>query len=202
MAAGGKKKDFIMFCFSYHFMKILGIATSPRKGANSQTLVEHILAGAKDAGAKTELVRICDLDIGPCTGCGVCQTGEACVIDDDMEGLWEKMTNADAIVLGSPVYWNRLNAQAYPFIDRFYAHFKDFSCDLPKGKKIVFALTCGGVGPDVLNSINTYVKNVFQFLGCIDAGFIWQNNCLLPKDLAKYPEKIKEAKQLGKSLVK
>ena len=185
-------------------MKILGIATSPRNGGNSQTLVEHILAGAKEAGAKTELLRICDLDIAPCTGCGTCKREEdGCIIDDDMSVLNEKLVEADVVVLGSPVYWFRLNAQAYPFIDRFYALLKpDFSTDFPKGKKIVLALTCGGAGPEVLNSINAYVKNVFAFLGFTDAGFIWQNQCLARDDLMKFPKKVEEAKSLGRSLAR
>ncbi|NMB78554.1 MAG: flavodoxin family protein [Methanomicrobiales archaeon] len=184
-------------------MKVLGIATSPRKGANSQTLVEHILAGAKEAGAKTELVRLCDLEILPCTGCGSCKSGNGCVIEDDMAGLCEKMAAADAVVVGSPLYWSRLNAQAYPFIDRLYALIKpDFTTDFPKGKKIVFAMTSGGMGAEAVTPMNDYVKFVFGFLGFSDAGFIWQNNCMQPKDLAKFPEKIRKANELGKSLVK
>lgn len=184
-------------------MKIVGIASSPRKGGNSQTLVEHILSGAQKAGAETELIRLCDMDIQPCTGCNSCKIGDGCVIQDDMAELCVKLAESDAVVFGSPIYWSRLNAQAYPFIDRFYALLKpDFSCDFPKGKKLVVAFTCGGVGPEVMNPVNDYLKNIFGFLGFVDAGFIWQNHCFMPDDLAQYPEKIEEAKQLGKSLVK
>ena len=184
-------------------MKVLGICSSPRLGGNSQSLVEHILSGAKDAGASTEIIRLCDLNIQPCTGCNVCKTGSDCNIPDDMPGLIEKMTDADAVIFGSPVYWFRLNAQAYPFIDRFYSLLNpDFSTNFPKGKKFVVALTSGGTGADVLNPINDYLKNVFKFLGFCDAGFIWQNNCMMPKDLAGYPEKIAQAEQLGRELIK
>lgn len=184
-------------------MKILGIATSPRKGGNSQTLVEHILSGAKSAGAATELVRLCEKDIAPCTGCSSCKSGDGCIIDDDMADLWDRMATADAIVIGSPVYWGRLNAQAYPFIDRFYAHLMpDFTTDFPKGRKIVLALTCGDMPPEALAPINAYVKTVFGYLGCTDAGFIWQNQCLQVHDLARFPAKIKEAEELGRSLAK
>jgi len=183
-------------------MKIVGIASSPRKGGNSQTLVEHILSGAREAGATTELIRLCDRDIQPCTGCNTCKSGDGCVIEDDMAALCETLADADAVVFGSPIYWFRLNAQAYPFIDRFYTLLKpDFTTDFPAGKKFAVALTCGGVGPEVLNPVNEYLKNVFKFLGFVDAGFIWQNQCYMPDDLAKYPEKIEEAKKLGKSLV-
>jgi multimeric flavodoxin WrbA len=119
-----------------------------------------------------------------------------------MPDLWEKIVQSDAIIIGSPIYWFRLNAQVYPFIDRIYGYISpDFTCDIPKGKKIVVALTCGGEDIEDMNSGNEYLKKVFQFLGFVNAGFIWQNNCTKLNDLANFPDKIKEAKQLGKSLV-
>jgi multimeric flavodoxin WrbA len=188
--------------FTYPTMKVLGIATSPRKGT-SQSLIEHILSGAEKAGAETELLRLCDLDIKPCTGCGVCKTDVGCNISDDMDGLYQKLVKSDVVVVGSPIYWFRLNAQAYPFIDRFYGYFtSDFACNMPKGKKIVTALTCGGDDITDMNNSNEYLKKVFQFLGFVDGGYIWQNNCMSPDDIAKYPDKIKEAEQLGRTLVK
>jgi len=184
-------------------MKVLGIASSPRKGANSQTLAEHILAGAQEAGAETELVRLCQLDIQPCTGCNTCKGGDGCVIEDDMQMLCKKLEEADAVVLGSPIYWGRLNAQAYPFIDRLYALIKpDFTTDFPKGKKMAVALTCGGMEPEAIKPVNDYVKFVFGFLGFVDGGFICQNHCLKPDDLAQFPETIGKAKELGRKLVK
>ena len=184
-------------------MKVLGIATSPRRGANSQTLVENILAGAKEAGATTELIRLCVLEIQPCIGCNKCKEGDGCIIEDDMDGLIGKMEKADAVVLGSPVYWGRLNAQTYPFIDRLYALITpEFTTDFPKGKKIAVALTCGGMEPEAMKPVNDYVKFVFGFLGFEDGGFICQNHCLLAEDIAQFPETTRKAKDLGRALVK
>ena len=184
-------------------MKVLGIATSPRRGANSQTLVENILAGAKEAGAKTEIVRLCMMNIQPCLGCNKCKTEDRCVIEDDMEVLLEKLEGADAVVLGSPVYWGRLNAQAYPFIDRLIVKIKpDFTTDFPKGKKLAVALTCGGMAPEAMKPINDYVKFVFGFFGFVDGGFICQNNCLLPDDITHFKDTLQKAKELGRALVK
>ena len=184
-------------------MKIIGIASSPRKGANSQTLVEHILSGAEKAGAKTELVRLSDLNIKPCLGCNDCKKGNGCVQKDDFAGLVGKLETADAVVFGSPLYWGRLNAQAYPFIDRCYSLLKsDFSTDFPKGKKFAVALTCGGMGAEAVNPVNEYVKHIFSFLGFSDAGFVWQNQCFAPNDLVKFTDTIQKAESLGTSLVK
>lgn len=184
-----------------HTMKVIGIVTSPRKGANSETLVRHILAGAEEAGAETGLIRLSAQNILPCTGCNACKGGGGCIIEDDMAEIMQRLEGADAVVLGSPIYWGRLNAQAYPFIDRFYALLKpDFTTEFPKGKKIAVALTCGGMDPDALKPVNEYVKFVFGFLGFVDGGFIWQNNCLKPDDIAKYPGTISRAGALGKAL--
>jgi multimeric flavodoxin WrbA len=184
-------------------MKIVGIASSPRKGGNSQTLVEHILSGAREAGAETELIRLCERNIQPCTGCNSCKSGDGCIIQDSMEDICDTLAEADALVFGSPIYWSRLNAQAYPFIDRLYALLKtDFSTDFPRGKKMAVALTCGGMEEEQLKPVNDYLKFIFGFLGFADAGFICQNQCYMPDDLVKYPDKIKEAEQLGRELVK
>jgi multimeric flavodoxin WrbA len=184
-------------------MKVIGIATTPRKGGNSQALVEHILAGAKKAGAKTELVRISDLDIKPCLGCGGCKRQDGCVQKDDFAGLVKKLAAADAVVFGSPLYWGRMNAQAYPFIDRCYSLLKaDFSTEFPKGKKLAFAMTSGGMGAEAMDPVNGYVKHVFSFLGFTDGGFIWQNQCYQLHDLEKFPDKIKEAEMIGAALKK
>lgn len=183
-------------------MKVIGIAASPRKGGNSQTLVEQVLAGAKENGAETELIRLCDADIHPCSGCGSCKSGhDTCAGKDDMTALYEKIRAADVIVFGAPVYFARLNAQAYPCIDRLYAMLNpDFSSRLPAGKKFVTVLTCGSGDLSVIAPIHEYLTTVFGFFHCTDGGLIWQNQLLAPTDLEKFPETIAQAQALGRSL--
>ena len=184
-------------------MKIIGIAFSLRKGANSQTLVEHILSGAEKAGATTELVRLCDLDIKPCIACNGCKKGNGCVQKDEFAGLVGKLETADAIVFGSPVYLGRLNAQAYPFIDRCYSLLKpDFSTDFPKGKKIAVALTCGGLGAETVNPLDEYVKQIFSFLDLPMPALSGRTSATHPDDLVKFTDTIQKAESLGSSLVK
>ena len=184
------------------FMKILGIASTPRKEGNSLKLVEQILSGAEEAGAETELIRLADQDIHPCIACFVCKDEGKCILQDDMTGIYEKLAEADAVVFGSPIYFYRLNAQAYPFLDRLFALFNsDFSSRIPAGKKFVVALACNSCGEDILNPMNEYLKEIFGMMGFYDAGYIWQNLVILPNDLAKYPGKVEEARKLGKALV-
>lgn len=106
-------------------MRVLGIVCSPRKGGNTEILVEEVLAAVREAGARTELFLVAGKNISGCDGCGSCfQTG-ACRIKDDMQTLYKQMEAADAIVFGSPVYFNSVTAQAKAIIDRTFMYLGD-----------------------------------------------------------------------------
>ena len=102
-------------------MKVLGIVCSPRKGGNTEILVQEALAGARDSGAKTELLTVRDKEIKPCDGCLSCEKTGECHIKDDMQLVYEKMLNADGIIMGTPVYFWSMSGQAKVLIDRTYA---------------------------------------------------------------------------------
>jgi len=102
-------------------MKILGIVCSPRKGGNTEILVTEALEGAREAGGETELVLVGDKNIAPCDGCGACHETGACKIKDDMQAIYDQLEQADGIILGTPVYFLNVSAQAKAVMDRTYA---------------------------------------------------------------------------------
>ena len=93
-------------------MKVIGFNGSPRKNANTATLVETVLKGAASKGAETRLVNLNELNMRGCQGCEVCtkEPGQ-CAYEDDLTPLLEELKECDAIVLGSPIYWFRVSAQ-------------------------------------------------------------------------------------------
>lgn len=102
-------------------MKLLGLSFSPRKQGNTEQLMEKVLSGARQRGAVTELYRVADRDIKPCSGCGSCfKTGE-CSIQDDMQEVYERLLEADGILFGTPVYFYNMTAQGKTVIDRTIA---------------------------------------------------------------------------------
>jgi multimeric flavodoxin WrbA len=113
-------------------MKILGIVCSPRKGGNTEVLVERVLAMTKELGADIELDFIAHKNIAPCDGCESCVVTGKCKVQDDMQGIYSKLIEADGIVFGTPVYYWGMTAQAKAFIDRTFI----FRTDRPLKNKI------------------------------------------------------------------
>ena len=102
-------------------MRIFAVNGSPRKKGNTETLVRAFLRGAEQAGADFELVRLTDLHIQPCIGCGGCEKTGECVLQDAMQELYPKIQAADRVVLASPIYFYGITAQAKAFVDRCQA---------------------------------------------------------------------------------
>ncbi|MDP3181861.1 MAG: flavodoxin family protein [Desulfobaccales bacterium] len=102
-------------------MKILGIWGSPRKGGNSELLLDAFLQGAAQGGAQVEKVALRELKISPCLEIYHCFKDGTCPIKDDMRGLYDKLLSAQVVALASPVFFYGLSAQAKAMIDRTQA---------------------------------------------------------------------------------
>ena len=108
-------------------MKVLGILCSPRKGGNTEIMMNEALAGARSYGAETELWTTAGKDLKPCDGCVTCLKREGkCHIEDDMQELYPKFLAADGIIFGSPSYFRSATAQAKIVIDRLYGLYNMF----------------------------------------------------------------------------
>ena len=102
-------------------MKVLGIAGSPRRGGNTDILVNMALRVLAENGLETEFLSLADRPIKPCTACGGCfKLDEARCVQEDpaFEGLIEKFAEADGILVGSPVYFGSATPQTMALLDR------------------------------------------------------------------------------------
>jgi NAD(P)H-dependent FMN reductase len=99
--------------------QVLGVVGSPRRGGNTEILVDRVLLGAKEAGARTEKVILNELEIAPCQGCDMHKKLHRCVQQDDMQALLEQMERSQVWVLGTPLYWWGPSAQFKTFLDRW-----------------------------------------------------------------------------------
>ncbi len=99
-------------------MKTLGIVGSPRKGGNTELLMKHTLKVIEDEGIETELLSLAGKDIRPCNACMACRKDESCPIEDDLMPIYRKMKEADAIIIGSPVYFQGSSSLVRAFMER------------------------------------------------------------------------------------
>lgn len=105
-------------------MKVLGINGSHRAGKGTAALLQAALDGAAEQGtalgvpASGELVELSRLDIGFCIGCNRCLAQTSCTLADDMNDLYEKLRDADVVLLASPDYFGTVSARMKNFMDR------------------------------------------------------------------------------------
>jgi multimeric flavodoxin WrbA len=96
-------------------LKVLGIFGSPRRGGNTEILLEEALKGAEKEGAEVERLHLTDFAITPCKECHGCDKTGNCVILDDMQKIYPKLLEADVIILASPIFFYGLTAWASIF---------------------------------------------------------------------------------------
>ena len=149
-------------------MKVIGFVASPRKSGNTATVVNKILEGAHEAGAETQVHYASELDINACKGCLGCVQSDKCVINDDMQKIYNALKTADALVLGSPVYMGQMSGQAKIFTDRLFAQITPrFSPRFKPenaGKKLILVFTQGNPDASVFQQYYDYTKKMFQML--------------------------------------
>ena len=100
-------------------MYVLGINGSPRIGGNTDILLDKVLEGAGQKGAKTEKITLNTLKFFPCQECEDMPDDGTCKIKDDFQAIYRKIKEADAIILASPIFFGSLSAQTKMMIDRF-----------------------------------------------------------------------------------
>ncbi len=97
---------------------VIAFACSPRSGGNTDLLLQAAVEGAEQGGARVEGFNLREMDIAPCRHCGGCAGGGRCVVEDDMQRLYEPLSTADRVIIASPVFFMGLTAQAKIMIDR------------------------------------------------------------------------------------
>ncbi|KPV64929.1 MAG: Iron-sulfur flavoprotein [Candidatus Bathyarchaeota archaeon BA1] len=99
-------------------VKVLGVVGSPRVGGNTECLVVEALRAAAQEGAETEVVRLAGKEIKPCDACLTCRETKECHIKDDFPPIFDKMVEADGIILASPVYYGSATPKIMALIAR------------------------------------------------------------------------------------
>ncbi len=183
-------------------MRALAINGSPRKGGNTEILLRKALEPVAAAGHQTDYIQVGGTRSRGCTACGACgrMKNRRCVIDDDIFNLvFAKMIAADAILIGSPVYFANMTAETKALIDRVgYVALANGGLLRRKIGVAVSAQRRGG-GVHVMDSIN----HLFLISEMIVPGSTYWNFGVgsAPGDVLNDTEGLKNMNNLGEQIV-
>ena len=177
-------------------MNILILSGSPRKGGNTDLLVEAFVKGALQKH-HVEVVSVRDYKVSPCMGCNVCFVSKdnTCAQKDDMTIIYEKMAHADMLVIASPVYFYGLSAQLKAVIDRFHNPIRDTF----RIKKMALLLVGAATLSELFDSILTEYQLCLNFFKLEDAGRVLVRGVKDKSDI-KNTNALNEAFEFGKSI--
>jgi len=178
--------------------KVLGIVGSPREGGNTHILVSQILKGAREAGAKTELIFLGKLRIKECDGCHECWETEICRINDGMKGIYKKLMESDTIILATPMYWFGPTVSMKALIDRLVYFCSEKTEDKIKGKEVVLATVFAGDDPAEASPLLKMLTMSVRYLGMKIKGKIIVPGVAEKGAINKKKSKLKEALNLGR----
>lgn len=180
--------------------KLLAVMGSPRKGGNTHAMLHGVLEGATSCGAETEMVFLGDMTIAQCNGCLACWKTGQCAKKDDMNRLYDLISQSDAIVFGTPVYWYGPTALMKAFLDRFVY----FNCpenrNKIKGKTGALIIPFEEEGPETADLIIALFEKSFSYLEMNFAGTVIAPGLLRKGEVAENPTIMDQAFQLGQKL--
>jgi multimeric flavodoxin WrbA len=184
--------------------EILVLEGSPRRGGNSEVLMDAVARGIAREGGRVERVRVADLKIAPCVGCGGCDKTGHCVVKDEMTGLYEKIVAARRLVLVSPVYFYALPAQLKAVVDRGQALWNRKYLQIKKGewrddpdRKGYLVAVAATRGPKVFEGPILTAKYFFDATGFAYAGELLVKGIDGRGEMARAVDELARAEEFG-----
>ena len=173
--------------------KIVILVGSMRKNGNTARLAQSFAEGASKNN-NVEIVSVADYNFNPCIGCNSCFTreGNQCFQDDDMVQIYEKLRNADIVVIASPVYFYSISAQLKAIMDRLHTPMRNtFHI-----KKLGILLVGAAELPNLFDPILMQYQMVLDFFELESIGTVLVRGV---KDIGDIENNsaLKEANELG-----
>lgn len=159
-------------------MNFIAINGSPRKNGNTVTLLKEALKGAESQGAQTQQINLYDLKYKGCVSCFYCKRKDrphgTCAMRDDLSPLLEKLKAADAVIFGSPIYYDNITSGMTAFLERFlfsnYIYSEDIPTVFPKKLPTVFIYSMNITKEQsehvhVPSNLEKYQRSITEVLG-------------------------------------
>lgn len=176
--------------------KILILTGSPRKGGNTDMLAKAFADGAS-ANNTVEIVSVADYRVNPCIGCNYCfqSDGNKCFQKDDMCEVYDKMAEAETLVIASPIYFYGISSQLKAVIDRLHTPLrKSFSI-----KNLALLLVAASDTPSVFEPAISQYNIILDYFKLNNVGVITVGGVFNIGDIAQ-KSALNDAFNLGASM--
>lgn len=184
--------------------RVLCIAGSPRRGGNSDRMLDAAERGVVEAGAVPVRLSVAELPISPCVGCNACSSTGVCVVRDAMDDVYPMLDSADAIIVASPVYFATVPAVLKTVYDRcqpYWARRFVLGEPAPERKRPGALMLVGGGGdPFGTACAIAPTKSVFAVLGVTMSEQLELVGADSPSDIGRHPETLQRAAEIGRAI--
>lgn len=171
---------------------------SPRRGGNTEILLDAFLSGAVEGEAEVNKIPVCDLEISPCLECLDCETTGECVIRDGMDEIYRRLLEADRIVIASPIFFYGLTAQLKALIDRGQALWYREQGEGETAKK-GFALLLGATrGKNLFEGSLLTIRYFLKTIPARLTGSLVYREIEEKGEILSHPTALEEARQAGR----
>jgi multimeric flavodoxin WrbA len=181
--------------------KILILNASPRIGGNIDIILKKIIQALGNK-AQVKTIYLNDLNFRPCQACNGCDKDAICVLDDDLRAVYKQIIEADVIILGSPIFFGSLSAQAKMLIDRmqpFWVAKARLKRKSLKDKKGFLILVAGSGNKTFFENALAITKNFFKVINAKYCGQLFFEHIDKKGEILDFPGLEPEAEKIARA---
>lgn len=182
-------------------MNVIGISGTPRNKGNSELLLRYALKPFENNGWNVKIFLLSKLKIKPCNACDSCRESGTCIINDDMQMIYDAFRWCNVIIISSPVYYLNVSAQLLALLDRHYAIHDEKPLEGKVGGAIAVGNAPSGGQVLTLNVIHTWMLSCGII--CVPGELAGVKAVAdKPGDVLKQEKRLNQAEILGSNIMK
>lgn len=185
--------------------KILAVYGSPRRKGNTSRLLKEAVQGARDAGAEVEEIVLRDLKMSPCLEIYGCKNNGRCAIQDDFQGVYDRLVACDGLMLASPIFFYTVSAHTKILMDRCQSLWvKKYWIDgavfgkTQATRKGLFISVGATKGQKLFDGVHLTLKYFFDTLDMELWKSLLYRGMDFEGDILEHPDYLKEAYEAGR----
>jgi multimeric flavodoxin WrbA len=183
---------------------VLALQGSPRRGGNTDRLLDEVLNTAAEKGVRADRVNIRDLKIAPCLEINACLKTGVCPIKDDMAALYPKLASARVLIMATPIFFYGPSAQLKMVIDRcqaLWARKYMLKQPPPAIRPAGFVIAAGATkGAKLFDGLMLTLKLFFDALDMDLAGELLVRGVDAAGAVDDRPEVLAQAREMGEKI--